>query len=151
MVDIYDASKPKEDTLLANEVVGVKVITHDGDEIGTVKSVHISDETMMVEGITLSKGLFKEQDYVGRQYILSMSNKGVVLSITPISEYIGKEVYDSDGQKVGKVREIYRVTKTNNILSLTVDRGFGKDDLIVMDSMIDKIGRNIILNKPVEA
>ncbi|MBI2572388.1 PRC-barrel domain-containing protein [Candidatus Woesearchaeota archaeon] len=150
MAQIRRHAKSKNGLLVTKDIEGKKVIDRSGKEIGVVKAIHIDPITLHVEGITISKGLFNDSDYVGSEYITAITNKAALLSIVPITEYLGKKVFDSKGNELGKVKEIHRTNKTNNVLSITVDRGFLKQDLVVGDHAIDSIGENIRLNEAVE-
>jgi sporulation protein YlmC with PRC-barrel domain len=57
-------------------------------------------------------------------------------------------VYDSRGQKIGKVKDIHKYKKTNTLLSIVVEKGFlgGKDTITFTKKQIKEIGRNIVLN-----
>lgn len=149
MTEIKNTSMKKENTLKLEEIRGRKVIDDRGKEIAKVKEIHIDPKTLRVEGMTIDGGLFRENDYIGRGYICSISDEAVVLCETPLTEYIGMKVLDSEGKDMGKVKEVYRSRKTNAAYSLIVDQGIGKDDLTVPGSMIDKVAENIMLDKAV--
>lgn len=149
MFEIKNNSIPKEETVIVKKINGSKVIDDRGKKIGKVKKVHISPDTLSVEGITIDNGLFKGKDYIGKNYICSLSEEGAVLCETPISEYIGMKVVDSKGKEIGKVRNVYRARKTNSAYSLTIDRGLTKDDLIVTDNFIESVGDKIMLNETI--
>ncbi len=147
MTEIVYRNKTKEETIEADNIKGQKVLDVKGNEIGKIKSLHVDPVSLSVEAITIDNGLFKGSDYVGKNYIFSLTDKAAVLSVTPITQLIGLTVYDSEGKELGRVKEVYRVHKTNSILSLIVDRGIMKSDLIVYDDEIKELGKNIILNE----
>ncbi len=150
MTEIKNTSMAKEDTIKISDTIGKKVIDNRGTEIGKVASVHLDPNSLSIEGISISNGLFREKDYVGKEYICSLSDEAAVLCQTPLTEYVGMKVYDSKGEKIGSVRDVNRTRETNKAYSLTIKRGRGKQDLIVTDNFIKNVGENIVLNDKVD-
>ncbi|MBN2422161.1 PRC-barrel domain-containing protein [Candidatus Woesearchaeota archaeon] len=150
MVEIRKKSMPMNKTVNMNKVLGKKVLSKDGQDIGKVGAVHVDPKTMTLQGITIDKGIFETNDYIGRNYIENLSNSGAVLNITPIKEFLGLEVFDSKAKKIGKVKEIRRTGDTNQLLSIVVDRGLTSEDLIVTENEIKEIGDNVMLATPVK-
>jgi sporulation protein YlmC with PRC-barrel domain len=140
----------REETVMAQDVAGQKVIDNSGKNIGTIRSIHFDPKTLMIQGVTIDNGLFKGKDYVGVNYISSLTQEGAVLNTIPLTQYIGMEVFDSEGKRVGTVKEVSRVKKTNNLLSLTIDRGIMMEDKIVTYSAVKEVGKNIVLKKKLE-
>ncbi len=147
---MYNFGKAAAETVGASSVIGKGVVDARGEELGTVKELHLDPENLTVEGIRLDKGLFQGKDYVGKEYIANMAGEKLLLSVTPLSEYLGMEVLDKKGERVGVVRDINRARKTNNLYSITVERK-QRPDLIVMEDFIENVGERIMLNRPIEA
>lgn len=141
-------SKSIRKTVRVCSIEGKKVLTKDGKEIGILKNIHIDPKSLTIEGLYVSGGIFGEDSYIGKEYIQSLTQDGVILSIVPVEEYIGMMVYDSRGQKIGKVKDIHKYKKTNTLLSIVVEKGFlgGKDTITFTKKQIKEIGRNIVLN-----
>jgi len=150
MTEIRNKAMKLEKTEDVNTIIGKVVIDNRGKDIGKVKSLQIDPLNLTVEGITISNGLFKERDYVGRDYIVSLTKTGAILSETPLTHYLGMEVIDLQGKMVGTVIDIYRSRKTNSAYSLTVDTGAGNNDLIISDNLVDTVGERIVLNTVAE-
>jgi len=145
------ASRPIGKTVKVSSIEGKKVLTKDGEKIGNLKNIHIDSTGLTIEGIRVSGGIFGEDSYIGRGYIHSMTEEGVILSIIPVERYVGLAVLDSRGRKVGKVKEVKKSRKTNTLVSIVVGRGvFGGEDLIFPKNKIKEIGKNIILGAPVK-
>jgi sporulation protein YlmC with PRC-barrel domain len=145
MAEIKHTSMAPEQTVDVSHTVGKKVLTNKGHEIGTVKKIHIHPDKLTIEGITINRGLLKEEDYIGKDYIKSLNRQGAMLTITPTKDIKGMAVYDSDGNNIGKVKEVNRSKKTNNIVSVIVKRDEG--DLEILKSSIKEIGKSVMLNK----
>jgi len=138
---------PFKDTIEVSEVVGRKVLTKDGKNIGKVKSVHIHPKDLTVEGIVIDPGFFDAYQYIGADYIGSITDEGVVLKIHPVTDYMGLKVFDFTGKEIGKVKEVNRSKQTNTLLSILVDRS-GKEDLLIRADYIAAAGKNIVLKEP---
>lgn len=149
MAEFKNVSKTKEKTLKLSDL-GKDVIDKKGDRIGRLKEIHIDPEELTIEGISIDNGVFLDNDYVGKDYIAGMSENAVTLTITPLSQYLNMEVVDSEGKSVGNVIGVNRVRKTNTAISITVDRGLRKDDIIIADNYIKEISKKIMLSIPVD-
>ncbi len=148
MIEIKYNALSRSKTIDLKNLIGRRVIAKSGDEIGKIKSLHINPFSLKVEGITVNKGLV-ENDYIGKDYIKSINQEGAVLKITPLTEYLDKEVIDAAGKKIGSVKEIKRSKKTNNIVSILVYRGILKQDLIIPKRLISSINDKVALKSNV--
>ena len=147
MENIKYHTLPFRDTIEVSEVVGRKVLTKDGKKIGKVTSVHINPKKLTIEGIVINPGFFDAYQYIGANYIDSITGEGVVLNILPVTEYVGIKVFDYTGKEIGKVKEVNRSKQTNTLLSILVDRS-GKEDVLIRADYIAAAGENIVLKEP---
>jgi len=138
---------PFRDTIEISDVIGKKVLTSDGEKLGKVKSVHMHPRDLTVEGIVLDPGFFDANQFIGAGYINSITDEGIVLSIHPVTEYVGVKVFDYTGKEIGKVREVNRSKQTNTLLSILVDRN-GQEDILIRADYIATAGKNIVLREP---
>jgi len=138
---------PFRDTTDVSNVVGRKVMTKDGKKLGKVKSVHVHPKDLTLEGIVIDPGFFDAYRFIGAGYIKSMTDEGIVLSINPVSEYVGLKVFDSTGKEIGKVKEVNRSKQTNTLLSILVNRK-GEEDVLIRADYIAAVGENIVLKDP---
>lgn len=141
---------PFEETIEVGAVIGKKVLTDDGKKIGKVKSLHIHQSDLSVEGVLVDPGMFEPVQYIDKGYIKSITTEGVILKVTPVTDFIDKLVYDSTGKKIGKVIVINRGKKTNTLLSITVKRNDKGDDQIIMADYISVVGEAVMLKEPIE-
>src|SRR3989344_8167251 len=112
-----------ENAIDASSVLGAKVVSKGGSVLGTVSALWIHPSELRIEGISVAKGFFREGDYVGRNYLESVNRDGAMLKINPVTEFVGHEVFDPDGKRVGKVKSVERANDSNNIVSIVVSRG----------------------------
>ena len=147
MESIKNNTLPFKDTIEVSDVIGKKVLTKDGKNIGKVKSVHIHPRDLTVEGIVIDPGFFDANHYVGAEYISSITDEGVVLKIHPVTDYVGLKVFDFTGKEIGKVKEVNRSKQTNTLYSILVSRE-GKEDVLIRADYIAAAGKNIVLREP---
>ena len=146
--EIKHQSKPMEKTVEVSRILGKNVISRDGRKLGTIQAIHIHPTDLRVEGIRVRRGILQTDDYIGREYIQSLTQSGAVLKILPVKEMMGLEVFDMSGRKVGKIKAISRSKKTNSIVSFTVERGFRKKDAEFSGKDIKEVGKGVILKVP---
>lgn len=133
--------------LEAKSVIGKKVLTPSGEEIGKVGDLYMNPDTLEVEYIKISKGLFSRDYYVHRRYISAVSDESAMLSVVPVEEFKGKKVFGSEGKEVGSVKEVNRLEGTNTLVSLVVDRGIGHKELHIAENDISSLGENVVLSE----
>lgn len=136
---------PVSETVGSHKVIGKKVLSRDGENLGVVAGLYLDPEALTVEAIEVNKGLFSGRYYIGREYIDTLTPKGAVLNILPIKELQNKKVFDNRGHELGRVKDFKRSGKTNKFSALIVDRGVTEKDLLVPQKQIAEIGKNIKL------
>lgn len=132
-----------------NKIIGKKILSKDGEKLGTIGNVYIHPAKLTIEGIEVC-GAWACGEYMGKDYIKSLTSDGAVLSIIPFYRIRGKKVYDKNGKKIGKVKNINRSKKTNSVVSLVVGRGLMKKDIVINKNEIGNIGKNVVLNEEVK-
>jgi sporulation protein YlmC with PRC-barrel domain len=147
MEQIKHKTLPFEETVDMYGLIGMKVLSKDGKQIGKVKSLHLHPSDLTLEGIKVDPGWFESDHYIGGSYIEKMSDEAIVLSMIPVTEYIGLEVHDSAGKKIGKVKSVNRSLKTNKLLSVTLDKKYKGEDLNISADYISAIGHSIMLKE----
>lgn len=148
--EIKHKGLPMHQTVETSRIVGKKVMSRDGNKVGTIEAIHIHPQKLTIEGIRVDTGIFGMDEYIGKNYIDSLTNQGAVLRIVPIRNFVGLPVHDSTGRKIGKVKRIERSRKTNNIVSMTVKRGLLKKDIVFQRKHIRDIGKSVMLNVAVK-
>ncbi|MEE9525870.1 MAG: PRC-barrel domain-containing protein [Candidatus Woesearchaeota archaeon] len=124
------------------EILNKNVVSKSGHPMGKVKDVLFNDKG--VKGIIGKKKLIKY--YVDSSFF-SSSEKNIMLSIDPVLLLLGKEVFDADGKKLGKVKGVIRDNDTNSFKTLIVKRKLYSRKQKIPKADIKVSKKNIILNK----
>lgn len=132
------------------DVLGKKVLTKDGKNIGKIRTIRIHPKDLTIEGIEVDTGIFKIDQYFGKNYIKTITEQGAILKITPVDDIIGHTVYDSTGKSVGEIKSIKRSKKTNRLLSITMYSDIYKEDITVDADYIASCGTSCILKEPIK-
>ncbi|MFA5763897.1 MAG: PRC-barrel domain-containing protein [archaeon] len=151
MLEIKHNSSSVKDTLMVSQAVGHKVIGKNGSELGKVKELAIDPRKMTVEGVYVSPCFTCADEYIGKEYIETISVNGIVLKIDPLTEVIGKKVFDSTGKQIGKVSALTREKKTNTINQIEVNPGLGKKNILVSMEDVKSLGEAVVLSKTISA
>ena len=70
-----------------------------------------------------------------------------MLKIEPVTNLIGKQVFDAVGKRIGSVSDVKRKTKSNNYTDLIVKKAIYRKAIAVPKKDIDVAKKNIILKK----
>lgn len=131
--------------LNAREIVGKKVFSSDGSEIGKVKDILLDAEKLNITSIVVGQGLFKSDMEIGRNYIDRLDPEGIFLNIRPAEELKNRDVYDDKGKHIGRVKDVRRIGPTNELHGIIVDVGLGMPDVEVSEENIKEFGEHIII------
>ncbi len=143
-----DKANPLDETLKTQELLGKRVITKSGTVLGRVKAIHISKKNYCVQGIVVKK-FFRKDKYICITYIHAITLKAIILSIDPVTLFVGCKVISHDGKKIGTVKKVHRIDRTNHISSLTVRCGWFKT-INVRHVNIEHLGNSVIISKTYE-
>jgi sporulation protein YlmC with PRC-barrel domain len=144
MVTIISPKKEPVTTIQGvTKILGRKVLSKTGDVVGKV--VDIVPKGKEIAGIVCKKRLKKT--FIDIQYVADLYTNSVMLNIDPATRYEGMQVFNADGEKLGKVIEVNRTTATNAYKSLTVKKNmFTKKNKIAADK-VESAHKNIILKQ----
>ena len=143
-------SLPLNKTAEVKEIIGKKVLSKDGKNIGKIKTIRIDPVDLTIEGIEVDTGLFKVDEYYGKNYIKTLTEQGAILKINPIEDVIGLTVYNSTGQNVGEVKDVKRSKKTNKLISITIYSDLYKENITIDADYISSCGDGCILKEPIK-
>jgi len=143
-------SLPMNKTAEVKEILGKKVLNKDGKNIGKIKTIRIDPVDLTIEGIEVDTGLFKVDEYYGKNYIKTLTEQGAILKINPIGDVIGLTVYDSTGRSVGEVKDVKRSKKTNKLMSITMYSDIYKENVTIDADYIASCGDGCILKEPIK-
>lgn len=150
MEEVVEKTKQFEQTMNLRKLIGVKVLTEGGFQIGRVLQIRISPEAKTIEGILIRRGLFKEPLFLGSTFFDKLSNEAVVLNTEPAILLKGRKVVTYDGEVIGTIKEVVRVNNTNTIKGLVV-YSFMRGSFNVSASDIKSFGKSIILKNSYNA
>jgi sporulation protein YlmC with PRC-barrel domain len=132
------------------DIIGKKVLTKDGKNIGKIRTIRIDPNDLTIEGIEVDTGLFKIDQYFGKNYIKTITEQGAILKITPVDDIVGHTVFDSTGKSVGEIKSIKRSKKTNKLLSITMYSDLYKENVTIEADYIASCGESCILKEPIK-
>jgi len=133
-----------EKTFDLAHVVGKRVLSKNGQLVGHVSSIQVSDDGLSVEGALVSRGLFKKKIFIGKGYIDRLTMDSLVLKVDPFLLFKDVKVVSSEGEVIGRVIDFVRINNTNDLDSLTV-KGFMRGTFSVPLTAIKSVGYSIIL------
>jgi sporulation protein YlmC with PRC-barrel domain len=148
--EIKHKSLPLDESVEVKNILGKKVLTKDGKNIGKIKSVRINPKKLTIEGIEIDTGLFKVDKYFGKNYIKTLTKQGAILKINPVDDIVGLQVFDSTGRSIGEIKSIKKSKKTNKLISIKVYSDIYKDEITIDSHYIEDCGDSCILKEPVK-
>jgi len=125
----------------ADTFTGKKVIDREGIEYGKVKHIHINQDTLAVNGVTIHQG-FRRDYFLSEDYIDKFSEETLLLSRPPVRA--GIPVTDVDRHKIGKVKRLNKNSETNELESIEITHGL-MHSKILSKSEIWGVGEKVIL------
>ena len=125
----------------ADTFTGKKVIDREGIEYGKVKHIHINQDTLVVNGVTINQG-FRKDYFLSEDYIDKFSEETLLLSRPPVRT--GIPVTDIDRHKIGKVKRLHKNSETNELETIEVTDGLTHSK-ILSKSEIWGVGEKVIL------
>jgi len=125
------------------DYIGKKVISKSGGTVGRVFDIAFREKS--VEGIIVMKRISKL--FIAREYVASMTSDAIMLSIDPSTMLVGRQVFDADGKKLGKVAKVLRKGMTNEIDAVIVRKNLYSKPLKISKQDIEACKKNILLKK----
>jgi len=132
------------------DILGKKVLTKDGKNIGKIRTIRVDPKDLTIEGIEVDTGLFRIDQYFGKNYIKTITEQGAILKITPVDDIVGHTIFDSTGKSVGEIKSIKRSKKTNKLLSVTMYSDLYKENVTIEADYIASCGESCILKEPIK-
>ena len=123
--------------------LGKKVYSKSGDYLGLAYDIILKNDVMI--GI-LIRG--KRKLFVGKEFFESQSKEVIVLKIEPVTSIIGKLVYDSQGEKIGKVIGLNRKSCANVYSDIVVKKSFIRRAFEIPKEDIELAKKIVLLKKP---
>lgn len=143
-------TKEAQEPRSVKTLIGKRIIASNGEEVGKVTDMIVDEKNMKLNGIYFSPGIFEEKHFIGVEYIDKLGEEGILLNTVPLNEFVGKKVYDREGTLIGSVKEINRRDDSNELMTITVDRGITRPDLTIAEEDIRYNDNNFVLEKAIE-
>ncbi|MFT4310653.1 MAG: PRC-barrel domain-containing protein [Candidatus Woesearchaeota archaeon] len=132
--------------ITSEDVLGKDVIDTEGSFIGVVDKVFLDKQTLEFSAISVDKGLFVSGLTIGREYIDKVTKYAVLLTIVPVHNVRGKQVFDCDGKLLGFVYDIILVDQKNTVNTLIVKTNAFSKKTHIDAQYIKEVGEAIMLN-----
>ncbi len=126
------------------DIIGKKVISKSGNSVGRVHDILLSGKG--IAGIIASGRLRFSRLFIDEEFFGRVTN-AVMLSIDPVISLIGKQVFDADGKKLGKVVSLVRKGNENDFKAVVVKRRIYSKSVEIPKTDVDTFKKNIILKK----
>lgn len=126
--------------------LGREVISKSGDSVGYIRDILYTDDKMM--GVMVSKGFSKS--FIDKEYFGTNNKDCLMLTIDPFSQIRGKLVFDADGRKMGKIKEVVRKDRSNSFTGILVKKSIFSKPVEIPHGEIAVCKKNVILNKVYE-
>jgi sporulation protein YlmC with PRC-barrel domain len=137
---VSSRTKKLEGTNSFSSYIGKKVYSKSGEMIGTVKDVIMKNDIML--------GVLVHRVFIGKEFFKSYTADAIMLKIDPVTNLLGKQVYDSAGDRVGKVVELNRKSTGNSFYELRVKKNIYSRSVFINKKDIEIAKKNVILKKP---
>ena len=125
----------------ADTFTGKKVIDREGIRYGKVKHIHINQDTLTVNGVTIRQG-FRKNYFLSEDYIDKFTEETLLLSRPPVRT--GIPVTDIDGYKIGKVKRLHKNSETDELETIEIRDGLFHSKTL-SKSEIWGVGEKVIL------
>ena len=139
------SSKIKKPKLLGSfkVYIGKSVISKSGELVGKVQDVLLQGST--IAGVVVKKAMKKV--FFDKEFFTAQTDKTIKLSIDPVTMHIGKQVFDADGKKLGKVVGLVRNSGANKFSQIVVQKHMLRKQVKIPKEDISIEKKNIILKK----
>jgi len=138
---VESPEEQRNESVRCHDLKGMKIIDTDGIEFGAVQEVMIDPITLAVTGIVARKG-FNKNVLIDRDGIERIGVNCVMLKIPPIIKSM--EVIDINGERIGKVKEVFGGT-ANSVELIEVSTGLMSKPLKIPQHEIHGVGKKIVL------
>lgn len=122
--------------------INKKVYSKSGELLGDVADVMMKEDCMvgvMIRGRRL---------FIGKEFFKSYINDAIMLKIEPVTNLIGKQIFDSKGKRVGKIVEVMRKGTGNSYYELRVKKNIYTRSIYIPKKAIAIAKKTVILKKP---
>jgi len=129
----------------ASYYIKKSVLSKSGEYVGKVYDIVLKRDLFV--GLLVSG---KKKLYIGKEFISSDSKEQVILNIEPVTNMIGKEVYDSKGERIGYVKDLIRKSNSNTYSDIVVKKSFFRRAFPISKADVSVAKKSIILKNSYE-
>jgi len=148
--NILKTERSLEKTINLKKLIGKRVISKGGKIIGRILEIRISPISLNIEGILVRRNIHKKSMYIGRSYFSRLSQEAVILNIEVSVLIKDKQVIDSKGKIIGKVKEVVRKGTRNDIKGVYV-RSLFRRKFFIPESKIAYVNQSVVLKSKYNA
>lgn len=142
---VSSKTKKLDKTRKFSSYLGKSVYSKRGMFVGKVLDVIMKGDSMIGVLVKANKIIF-----IGKEFFKSDTENAIMLKIDPVTEIIGKTVYDSSGKRLGKVVGLKRKTTGNTYSELLVKKAIYRKAFSIPKKEVEIAKKNVILNKEYE-
>ena len=142
--NITKGELPLNKTVDLKKLVGKNVLSKGGTVIGKISEIRVSRRNTELQGIIVKGKKLGNKMYIGKSYFSRLSHESVILNIEVSVLIKNKLVIDSQGKKLGIVKEVIRKDNRNDLKGLHV-RSLLSKKFFIPQSAIDHVGNSVVL------
>ena len=136
--------------ITTDDILGKFAVDPEGEILGVVTKLHISNSDKKIVGVTVDHGFMKPDLYIGSDFIRNFGVDAILLREVPLDKLIGLNVLTSKGVFVGKVKDVEIEKKIIKTITVSGSGLIRSKKIVVAYSDIKEIGHSIVLNKGVK-
>ncbi|PIN88680.1 hypothetical protein COU61_03925 [Candidatus Pacearchaeota archaeon CG10_big_fil_rev_8_21_14_0_10_35_13] len=141
---ILKAERSLKKTINLKKLIGKRVLSKGGTIIGKILEIRISPINLNLEGILVRGSIIKKSMYIGRSYFSRLSDEAVILNIEVFILIKNKQVIDSKGRVIGRVKEVVMKGTRNNFKGVYVRSLFSRK-FFIPESEIEYVTKSVVL------
>ena len=142
--NILKTERSLNKTVNLKKLIGKRVLSKGGTIIGKILEIRISPINLNIEGILVRGSIIKKPMYIGRSYFSHLSSEAVILNIEVSVLIKNKQVIDSKGKIIGRVKEVVRKGTRNEFKGVYV-RSLFSWKFFIPESEIEYVNKSVVL------
>jgi sporulation protein YlmC with PRC-barrel domain len=131
-------------TVNLKKLIGKRVLSKGGKIIGKISEIRINPISLNIEGILVKGNIIKKSMYIGRSYFSHLSPEAIILNIEVSVLIKNKQVIDSKGRIIGRIKEVVRKGTGNDLKGVYVRSLFSRK-FFIPESEIEYVNKSIVL------
>ena len=141
---ILKTERSLDKTVNLKKLIGKSVLSKGGKIIGKIFEIRISPINLELEGILVRGNIIKKPMYIGRSYFSRLSQEAVILNMEVSVLIKDKQVINSKGKIIGRVKEVVRKGTRNDIKGIYARSLFSRK-FFIPESEIEYVNKSVVL------